>query len=117
PRWHTRSRSVIIPTGVCAATTLSVPTPSCAIEFPPRVDLPSLPLFQEGRYLGHNFFLVPHPQMAAAWVADEAHARKVLGGIANPIEAAQPVTATRGGREPGPDRARCWTRRPAGATA
>lgn len=53
--------------------------------FPTRADVFSVPLSQEGRYLGHDFFLVPDPQMPAARVADEAGARDMLGAIAGTV--------------------------------
>ncbi len=40
---------------------------------------------REGRYLGHDFFVVPDQQMPATRAADEAGVRNMLGALAGAI--------------------------------
>ena len=48
-------------------------------------------LLQEGHDSGHSVFLVPHPQMATARIADEPRARNVLGCVARTVERAEQI--------------------------
>ncbi len=50
------------------------------------MDILSFSLFQESCYLGNQFLLVPHQQMAAVRVSDEPRVRNVLGGIVGGVK-------------------------------